>query len=290
MSRGSATLNRLAPGFSIIELMIGMTIGLLITGALGFIYVNNRQTFNVQDRSARVQESGRFALENIGRSLRQAGNINMAATGNKRYCNCVPIDGTNGVANAPDTTTVQYEAGEDELVGGVWGARDCTGGFAAAGTLLTNTFSLTGTNFQCNGSVGGTQTLVSDVADFQVVYGVDTTPPTTNTATDEFCGKLNANALDSTLNVSVNRVVDDPSPAVGTSYLPTPRGQTQGPCPINQIVTARVCVLVQSELNVVAAGGRYLNCAGALTNSPDTRLRRAFIATYTLRNAVVDLP
>jgi len=75
---------------------------------------------------------------------------------------------------------------------------------------------------------------------------------------------------------------------------------TATPANWNQVVSARVCVLVRSpNTGVVAGNQNFLNCAGALgtaaagaefTNAADTRLRRAFVATFNLRNRINNLP
>jgi type IV pilus assembly protein PilW len=57
-------------GLTIVELMISMTLGLLIMGALTYVYVGARATYRVNENLARLQESGRFALDYIGQDLR----------------------------------------------------------------------------------------------------------------------------------------------------------------------------------------------------------------------------
>lgn len=60
-------------GISLIELMIGMLLGLLVVGAAGMIFVSNRQTYNTTETLGRVQENGRVAFEIMARDLREAG-------------------------------------------------------------------------------------------------------------------------------------------------------------------------------------------------------------------------
>jgi type IV pilus assembly protein PilW len=57
-------------GFSLVELMVAMTIGLIILAAVGTLFVNSGKTYNNQDRLARVQENGRFAMYYLLRDLR----------------------------------------------------------------------------------------------------------------------------------------------------------------------------------------------------------------------------
>jgi type IV pilus assembly protein PilW len=60
-------------GLSLIELMIAMVIGLLLLGGLIQIYLSSKQSYNAQEQLARMQESGRFAMDLITRDLRRAG-------------------------------------------------------------------------------------------------------------------------------------------------------------------------------------------------------------------------
>ena len=265
-------------GFTLVELMIAITLGLIVLLAIGSIYIGSRQTYRVQEDNARLQEAGRYALEVIGRSLRQAGadtELSFGSAAINPTCSapsaCTPVIGTNGTGAAPDTLTVQFFAGRDELDSGTgnWITRDCTGGivtYTPTGTVITNLIDVgpdagslaTGTGLRCTGNAGGIQALVSDVEDFQVLYGIDTTN-----------------------DQSADQYVASPTAA-------------QWP----QVVTARVCVLLQSANNGLAvAPQRYLNCAGALGTATgvgafttaaagDLRLHRSFAATYNLRNRI----
>jgi type IV pilus assembly protein PilW len=71
------TLSRSKPihqhGLSLVELMVAMTIGLLITAAIGYIYLGSRQTFRTVDDFSRIQENYRYALDQIGVDVRNAG-------------------------------------------------------------------------------------------------------------------------------------------------------------------------------------------------------------------------
>lgn len=67
-------------GFTLVELMISLTVGLLISGAAASVYIGNRQTYNQQDALARMQENGRFAMQIMARDVQGAG-----------YRGCAPI-------------------------------------------------------------------------------------------------------------------------------------------------------------------------------------------------------
>jgi type IV pilus assembly protein PilW len=252
-------------GLTLVEIMVSLTLGLIVLLAVGSIYINSRQTYRVQEDNARIQEAGKYALEVIGRSIRQAG-ANAEITTNPVtvpvICTapaCTAID-NNGVAGATDTIRNQFYAGREELNAGAWITRDCTGGVVASGTLITNIFDLNGTDLRCTGSVGGAQALISDVEDLQVVYGIDTT------------GDQSAD-----------------------QYLAAPGNWAQ-------VVTARVCVQVRSANNGLAESAqRFVNCAGALgtatgaaafttAGAGDRRLHRSFVGTFNLRNRINATP
>lgn len=60
-------------GFTLVELMVAMTIGLVILAAVSTLFVSSKQTYTTQDRLARLQENARFAVQFIIKDLRMAG-------------------------------------------------------------------------------------------------------------------------------------------------------------------------------------------------------------------------
>ena len=60
-------------GLTMIELMIAMVIGLLLTAAVLQVFVGTRVTYAAQSSLAKLQESGRFAMEYLAHDIRQAG-------------------------------------------------------------------------------------------------------------------------------------------------------------------------------------------------------------------------
>lgn len=67
-------------GVSLIELMIGMAIGLVVGAGLLIILSNTSRSFKVQDDFARLQENGALALRYLLDDVRQAGFYGWAAT------------------------------------------------------------------------------------------------------------------------------------------------------------------------------------------------------------------
>ncbi len=274
---------RFQSGLSLIELMVAMTLGLMITVSLGYIMMGSRSTYRTQDASARVQDTGRFALDFIGRNLRMAGRTDITPlSADARVglpANTVPITGANGVSGAPDSLTVRYQLSN---LNGV-DVQDCNGNAGAASDLalgnltaipglpsvcgssgnkeckygtVENTISLvagtatTEPQLQCDGNGDGAQPFAEGVEDLQFLYGVDSTGDDT---------------------------VDSWSETV--------------PSDLTQIVAVQACILVRSTSNgVVGAAQTYRNCAGNSVTATDTRLRRTFTSVFTLRNRVNLLP
>lgn len=81
----SLRVTRQHRGFSMVELMVAMTLGIILTGGVVQIYINSKQTYRMQDNESRLQENGRFALQYLSKDLRMAGfigcnNVNTGAT------------------------------------------------------------------------------------------------------------------------------------------------------------------------------------------------------------------
>lgn len=77
MSRYPYNASQRSPqsGLTLIELMISMTIGLVILGAVAYLYLGTRQTFRMAEGMSRIQENGRYAMEVLARDVRMAGYI-----------------------------------------------------------------------------------------------------------------------------------------------------------------------------------------------------------------------
>lgn len=68
-----STSRRQMAGFSIVEMMISITIGLFIVAALIGVLVSNAGSSKTNERTSEVQSNGRYALDHLKRELRHAG-------------------------------------------------------------------------------------------------------------------------------------------------------------------------------------------------------------------------
>jgi type IV pilus assembly protein PilW len=75
MSRATRTNRNPDRGFSLVEMMVAITIALIVTGAVTLIFIGNKQSYTMQNQGARLQEAGRFAVEALVRDLREAGSL-----------------------------------------------------------------------------------------------------------------------------------------------------------------------------------------------------------------------
>jgi len=62
-------------GFSMVELMVAITLALLLTGGVISVFVGSRTAYQATAGVGDMSESGRFALNLIGESARGAGNL-----------------------------------------------------------------------------------------------------------------------------------------------------------------------------------------------------------------------
>lgn len=60
-------------GFSIVELMVAMTVTLVILAGVITIFTGSKRTYNVQEGLSRVQENARFATDMMATDIRLAG-------------------------------------------------------------------------------------------------------------------------------------------------------------------------------------------------------------------------
>lgn len=78
-------------GFSLVEMLVAMALGLLVSGSAVGIFISNRQVNRVTDNLSRVQENARNAFELMSRDIRQTG-------GNACNRNFTPASVLNGAA------------------------------------------------------------------------------------------------------------------------------------------------------------------------------------------------
>lgn len=85
-------------GFSLVEIMIALLIGLFLLGGILQMFSASQQTYRMQRNLARLQENGRFALDFITHDIRMTGNwgcligTNTDITGEDNNINVLTVD------------------------------------------------------------------------------------------------------------------------------------------------------------------------------------------------------
>ncbi|MBP23249.1 MAG: prepilin-type cleavage/methylation domain-containing protein, partial [Alcanivorax sp.] len=105
-------------GFSFVELMVAMVVGLVVTGAALQLLITNNRTFALQQATSRVQENGQLVMRFLVRDLRRTGldqNVASVVPGGVLF---VPAAGLPASSDgATDRITIAYH-----------GTTDCEGG------------------------------------------------------------------------------------------------------------------------------------------------------------------
>lgn len=60
-------------GLTLIELMVSIVIGLVVVGAVSYLYIGSRGAYRGNESLAHIQEAGRFAVDAISRDIRRSG-------------------------------------------------------------------------------------------------------------------------------------------------------------------------------------------------------------------------
>ncbi len=68
-------------GFGLVELMISITLGLILSAAIIQVFVATRSSYRVQEALAQIQASSRYALHFLGKDIRMAGFQGCASIG-----------------------------------------------------------------------------------------------------------------------------------------------------------------------------------------------------------------
>lgn len=160
-------------GLTLVELMVAITLGLLITAVVGYLFVGSFSTYRTQSDSARLQETARFVMDLMGRDIAQAGYSDIP-TGYSVGWNGftgTPITGEDGVVAA---RAAERKAGTDYVRLSFDGTTDCAGNAVAVNPVVNEYYVNTNNQLMCAGSGGAGQVFAEGVEDMQLVYGVDT--------------------------------------------------------------------------------------------------------------------
>ena len=235
-------------GFTLIEIMVSMLLGVFLLGGVMGIFLNAKQTYRVQDALGRLQENGRYAMEFIGRDIRMTDYRGCPTTPPSLVAN-LPITGTEGAhaanraKDAPDSITVRWSLN---------GCAPYTAPFDAANCPIdlnkecevNRAYSISATNTLDQGFTE----LVEGAENMQIKYGADTDA-----------------------DGAPNYYAD-----FGTAGLD-----------MSQVVAIRVSLLLATVEDNITANPLPYTYNGATDPAPgDRRIRRVFSSTFALRNRI----
>lgn len=90
-----------ASGFTLIELMVAMVLGLIVIAGVTSVFLAGQQSFRTNDALANVQDSSRVAFELMARDIRVAGLTGCNSTNNRVTNVLMNAPGNPGAPSAP---------------------------------------------------------------------------------------------------------------------------------------------------------------------------------------------
>jgi len=129
-------------GFSLIELLLAMALGLVVTAGIVQLFAGNTQTYSAIQGQSRLQEGARYALDFMAESVRAGGYFGCDPDLDKRY---TTLNQTLG--NTFEMNILQPVAGFDYQGGGGTSMTD----WVPSAAVLPRVGSVTTTPFPANG-------------------------------------------------------------------------------------------------------------------------------------------
>ena len=86
-------------GFTLIEIMVALLLGLVVLGGVAQVFISTRQAVRIQQASSRMQENGRNAIALLARYIRMSGYSTFPW--DKGQTNWSPTNGERGYPASP---------------------------------------------------------------------------------------------------------------------------------------------------------------------------------------------
>jgi type IV pilus assembly protein PilW len=177
---------RRAGGFSLVELMVSILIGLFLIGGMLTLVQAMKRTSTNQGGLSQLQDNERMAMTLITDVIKSTGYypnplVNSASTsfpvvsygvnGNFTFAGEALV-GTGTYGTGTNVITSRYQTtGTDNII-------NCTGNTSAVAATFVNTFSLVGGSLTCtlivNGGNPTSVALISGISAINIYYGVQT--------------------------------------------------------------------------------------------------------------------
>ena len=310
-SHGRALRLRSSQGFSLIELMVAMTIGLIITIAVFSSYLGALGASKVTEAQSRMNEDAQATLTILTQQLRMAGNkpdkdyriddvpssyfirgcdgtfsnIKEAANLEKLTCNAAKTI-------APDSIAISYEADKYNTI-----RTSLATGSLPTDCLGSKLLPSTGKLHTVVDSIDTLTDVAFAMTDIRFYIASTSSVPSL------YC---KGNGVDSKAQALVENIEDlqfvygMASPSTTEAEVRTApvagyiradqfldAGLKDDAASWGKNITVRICILVRSDKPVLSSdtSAQYVKCDGTLdTTPPDFRLRRAYHTTVVLRN------
>ena len=138
MKTGAYTRARRGDGFTLVELMVALTIGLLLTLVVAQLFVGSRRTFATTDELSRMQETIRFSTHVLTRAIHQAGYLTSPNT-EAKFIFAAPnlaIEGVPGAGALPDGITLRFQGNNNPTI------QNCRGQAILGGVMSENRYTI----------------------------------------------------------------------------------------------------------------------------------------------------
>lgn len=313
-------------GITLVELMIAITIGLVLTGGLIEVYLGSKQSYNLAEASSRIQENGRFSIDLLARDIRMADfwgclkqpedadiadDVDWPA-GEPGFDAAVGIEGTNDDgANGSDSITMRGAFGAGIVVEPPFMNTNSSAlhvsadnGLAQADILLVSNctngdvFQVSNANPNTTGTVahntGAVTAPGNATGDLSTTYREDaqiyairsTTYDIQNSATTGRTG-LFRNGVEIIENVESMQILYGEDTDGDARRTPNRYVPADAVGNMDNVVSLRVSLLISNEDEFLpTATAQSFRVSDVTVNTNDRRLRRVYNTTVTIRNRV----
>ncbi len=267
MKQLNGIVRRRQQGLGLAEVIVAMAIGVALLGGVGYLLVGSKKMNSTQDDVARMQESGRNAMEILGKAIRQAGfqlDVDQAFVANA----LVGTDyGGTGASAQADTLTVQHDPSWVADTGATPNPAkgqevDCEGAVQTSDNVVNATTGIRPVNTNL-------VKYAFSVADGRLLCKADDSNPAVG-------GSVVADNIE---NMQITYGIGNGSETI-TSYTETPAAVDW-----QHVTAVRVSLLVRGPTpNQTPNNTQTYSYNGVSQTSTDGHLRQVYTSTFTVRN------
>jgi type IV pilus assembly protein PilW len=272
-------------GISLIELMVAMAIGLVITIVIAQIFINSKSAFSADDALSRLQENARYSLTALTRAVRFAGyrsNPNVSAV--SVFPSTAPaLAGTEGTGIVADSITVRFQGSGDGAGTTDGTVQDCSGvqKGSVAGTGLDSNQIAVNTFYIANDPQNNSEpTLYCNFATPTLAASPLTPCDTAGLVPGTTCNSMPLVPGVENMQILYGEDTDNPKDQSANRFL-TANNVTS----MDNVVSVRISILLRTAIGInTGVSAATYNMSGTTVGSfNDTRMRRVFTTVINLR-------